>query len=260
MVNQAVPIIRREDLPALGPMVFGFSLEWGPYVAEVEARCQRIAQEGDNPLLVVIAAERYLAWCAVNGAGPNSPVTLSWYAQYQLDEGECYELISGVDILLRTAELDLLADRISVANFGLHAAPVVLDAAQTIGEQLVRTAGEALPADGWIRVSHPGAPDPAGEWFDAVSQGIVDQQSFPADVFELICSHATVTCLIGGSLAAEHFHGDELGYVIWRITPEAVEGLRSTEAADFVAEHPFAIPEGAERSESLDAPKGLEPL
>ena len=260
MVSQAVPIIRQEDLPNLSPMVFGFSLEWRPYVAEIETRCQKIADSGDDPFLVVISSDRYLAWSAVNGIGPNSSATLNWYAQYRLDEGECYELISGVDILLKTAELDLLADRISIASFGLDDARNVLDAAQTIAEQLVRTAGVALPSDGWIRVSHPGAPVPAGEWFDATSLGTVDEQSFPADEFELICSHATIACLVGGSFAAEHFRRGELGYVIWRITPDEVEGLRSSEVADFVAEHPDAIPEDFDKSKSLDAPQELDPL
>ena len=260
MVNQAVPIIRQEDLPHLSPVVFGFSLSWSPYAAEVESRCQKIADAGDHPYLVVTASDRYLAWCAVNGVGPNSPLTLDWFARYRFEEGEGYEFISGIDILLTTAQLDDLAERISLATFGLGHAQEVLDAAQSIGEQLVRTAGGALPADGWIRVSHPGAPAPAGEWFDALSSGVVDDRSFSADAFELICSHATITCLIGGSFAAEHFVRRELGYVIWRISSEAIRALTSSEAAYFVAKYPDAIPEGSDRSKYLDAPEELDPL
>ena len=260
MVNQAVPIIRQEDLPHLSPVVFGFSLRWSPYVAEVESRCQKIADSGDHPFLVVTTAERYLAWCAVNGVGPNSPLTLDWYARHQLEEGGGYEFISGIDILLRTAQLDDLAERIVVATFGPDDAQDVLDAAQSIGEQLARTAEVALPADGWIRVSHPGAPAPAGEWFDALSSGVVDDRSFSDDTFELICSHATITCLIGGSFAAEQFVRRELGYVIWHISAEAVSALTASEAAGFVAERPDAILEGSDGSNPFDAPGELDPL
>ena len=118
----------------------------------------------------------------------------------------------------------------------------------------------ALPADGRLRVRHPGAPAPAEERFDAASAGVGVERSFPADTFELICSPVTIACLTGGSLAAEQFRRRELGCVIWSITPDAVEALTGSGGAAFIARHPDAIPEGIVPSTVFDAPVELEPL
>jgi hypothetical protein len=228
-------------------------------VAEVEARCKKIAEAGDEPLVVVIAADRYLAWCAVNNVGPNSPISLSWYAQYRFDEGDCYEFVSGVDIPLMTAELDALAERISAETFGERAEEAI-DLAQRLAEQMVRTAGRGIPADGWIRITHVEAPTPAGDHFDAVSLGIDADRSFPSDEFELICAHATITCLTGGSFAAERYQRREIGYIIWKISLQDIEALTSSAAVSFVLAHREAIPDSVDPSRAFDAPTDLEPL
>ena len=258
--SQPVPIIRETDVAELAPLVFGFPVDWGSYVAEVEARCRRITEAGDEPMLVVVAADRYLAWCAVNNFAPNSSTTLHWYAQSRCDEGDGYEVDTAVGVSLRTAELDRLAEQISLTSSGAGGAGHALDRAQTVAEQLVRAAGERIPADGWIRVDHPGAPDPAGTRFDTTSQDIGAERSFATDVFELICSHTTIVCLTGGSLSAEQFNRRQLGFVIWTMTPQEVEGLTGSQAADYLTRHPGAVPEGAGTTTAFDAPVDLEPL
>jgi hypothetical protein len=258
--SQPVPIIRQADVTELAPLVFGFTVDWGPYVAEVEARCRRIAEAGDEPLLVVVAADRYLAWCAVNNCGPNSSTTLHWYAQSRCDEGDAYEVETTVAVPLQTAELDRLAEQISMASLGPEAAGPALDRAQTVAEQLVRAAGAGIPADGWIRVNHPAAPFPAEGRFDTTSLDIGAERSFATDVFELLCSHTTIACLTGGSLSAEQFSRRQLGFVVWTMTSQEIEGLSGPQAADHVTRNPGTVPEGVDPTTAFDAPVELDPL
>lgn len=252
--SQPVPAIGMRDLDQLAPVIFGYPVAWDAYISELEQRCLRILDEGHLPVVAVIGADRYLAWCAANEVNPRGFDSVHAFARFQIDSGLGTVYQSDLRAIIRTDEVLREVERLAALRHGPQNVSLVLSDALSVAETLVATIESILPANARLRITQYGASADGDRVCDITTSNDVEDEPFPGNLYEMVKSELALALITTGALACECARGDEWGYMIWSLDVREAVALDRRDAALFVLQKPALVPDNVDPMSSVDAP------